>query len=306
MSDFESKLPIRLYAHETAGDTFESVRVSTAGELYVKTEMSLFDMDTAGGSALDYQPAVGLLYGDAGGAVLVTADNPLPVSATLTSATEYTDKSTFTITTGKVGAVGFYVDEIAPGTLADTEIGIPRMTADRKILVRVAGATDAYRMDVDVNGYAQVKIADHNVTSTKPIAISKDNSANTELNPIFVQMAAGVSGAEKHNYDTTVNVAKFVGSDNHDLAVTGGNTFLLKRVLASASGAMKVVVQTGPLATLATIAVAFTSTANPNADIEFTPPLEVPSTSTGTIRVIRYNRDNQDMDVYSTIMGTEV
>ena len=46
--------------------------------------------------------------------------------------------------------------------------------------------------------------------------------------------------------------------------------------------------------------------ANPNWYLDFKGLLEVPDTTSGTVRIIRTNRDNQAMDVYSTVLGTEI
>ena len=114
-----------------------------------------------------------------------------------------------------------------------------------------------------------------------------------------------LSGIEVVDYDTAASVASDA-TDNHDYTVTATKTLIVDKVWASASGAMKIEVQAGPLASLATVAVGFSSLANPNICIEFKGKLEVPDTSTGTLRIIRTNFDNQSQDLYSTILGNEV
>jgi len=81
----------------------------------------------------------------------------------------------------------------------------------------------------------------------------------------------------------------------------------LKRVEYASSGALKVDVQTGPVASLVTIVTGFipkTGGAN-HFDWHHT-PREVPVASTGTVRVIRTNREGSSNDVYSTIIGNDV
>lgn len=128
------------------------------------------------------------------------------------------------------------------------------------------------------------------------LKVNDDGSINVVI--------AGTSGTRIHAYDTTVALAKD-GNDDHDYTVTGGKTLLLKQVIVAASGAMKVTIQAGPLASLVTYAVVFTSGAKPTEVITFEEPISVPSTSTGTVRVNRRNDDSQAMDVYSTIIGVE-
>ena len=83
-------------------------------------------------------------------------------------------------------------------------------------------------------------------------------------------------------------------------------TALLRSVIVSASGAGKWTIQGGAVASLSTYAVIFTSAAEKTKQIIFDPPIEVPDTSTGTIRIIKYNDDNSPQDMYSTIIGEEV
>lgn len=136
------------------------------------------------------------------------------------------------------------------------------------------------------------------------VKISANTSANSETNPIFVQVATAVSGNEIHDYDTSAAVAADT-ADNHDYTVAG-TTFLLRSVVAAFSGGGKVEIQTGPLATLVTRAVAFIPKEGGHVQLNFEPAIEVPVTSTGTVRVIRTNRQGQAQDVYSTIIGNDI
>jgi len=81
---------------------------------------------------------------------------------------------------------------------------------------------------------------------------------------------------------------------------------LLKEVVVSSSGGSKFEIQTGPVGTLATILVGFIPKEGGTMVIPFNPPREVPVTSTGTVRVIRTNRQGAAQDLYSTIMGNDV
>jgi len=130
-------------------------------------------------------------------------------------------------------------------------------------------------------------------------------AANSETSPVYVQVVtSGVSGNEVHDYDTQASLASDT-ADNHDYAVAG-TTFLLKSVIFASSGGMKVEIQTGPVASLATDAVGFLPKEGGFGQLFFDPPIEVPATSTGTVRVIRTNRQGADQDVYSTIIGNDV
>ena len=335
------------------------------------------------------------------------------------------DDSAFGIGTDAVSPSGFLADETAPDSVDEGDIGLARMTLDRKILVRITGATDANRWDIDASGNGLVavnlplpagtnNIGDVDIASALPagsniigqvsidqttpgttngveinaalpagtnnigdvdiasIAAGDNNignvdvesvvpgtgatnlgkavddaagatdtgvaalfvrddalttltpadgdyvrgrtdslgrlwthPANTEAAPLYVQVVtSGVSSTEVHDEDEGVDVASDT-ADNHDYTVTG-TTFLLKRVDYASSGAMKVEVWAGPLASLVRYATRFVSDLGGGDQIVFDPPVEVPVTSTGTVRIIRTNREGGTNSVYSTIMGNDI
>jgi len=156
-------------------------------------------------------------------------------------------------------------------------------------------------LNITAAGEAEVDIAAQSLTALK---ISKDANANSAVNPIFVSFTEAVGAGEIHDYDTAT-VTKDL-TDNHDYTVTATKTLLLSRVIGASSGAGKYEVQVGPVASLAAVGVKFGSPSNPNVEFVFDPPIEIPDTGTGTVRVIRRNDDNQDLDMYSTIIGKEV
>lgn len=219
-----------------------------------------------------------------------------------TGGTSCVDGAAFTVNTDSVSPAGYYYNDTTPGAIDEGDCGISRMTGNRVLLNTIVDpTTDANRWAIDGSGNGQVDLAAVSVTA---VPVSKDGSANAETNPIFVQVVNGVvSGTEVHDYDTAAAVAKGATS-NHDYTVTG-TTFLLHSVEFASSGAMKAEIQTGPLAGLTTVAVGFTSSATPMNQIDFDPPVEVPATGTGTVRVIRTNR-NRAQDLYSTIIGNDV
>lgn len=234
---------------------------------------------------------------DNGGSITVDG------TVTATIGDTIADDSAFTIATDKVFPMGALVDETTPDSADEGDVGIPRMTADRKLIMEIADATtDANRLAINGSGEAQVDLAAVSVTA---VPVSKDSSANSETNPLFVKLTETASSNEVHDYDTQAALASDT-ADNHDYTVTG-TTFFLKSVIFSGSGNVKAEIQTGPVATLSTVAVAFLNgRAGDTKQINFDPPIEVPSTSTGTVRVIRTNRQGAATDVYSTILGYDV
>lgn len=69
------------------------------------------------------------------------------------------DDSAFTVATDLVSPVGFLVDEVSPDSADEGDVGLPRMTADRKLLVRIVGATDGNRLQITATGDALVSVA---------------------------------------------------------------------------------------------------------------------------------------------------
>lgn len=134
------------------------------------------------------------------------------------------------------------------------------------------------------------------------VKISANTTANSLTNPIFVQSVNAVITGEVNDYNTGAAVAA-AGTSNHDYTVTA--TMKLKSVICSASGKGKFTLQVGPVASLVTKGVQFSTPTDPNVRFEFDPPIEIPSTSTGTVRIVRLNRENQAQDVYSTIIGLD-
>jgi len=217
------------------------------------------------------------------------------------------DDSAFTVAVGTIGVAGFLADETTPDSVDEGDVGAARMTLDRKQLhVLVDATTDANRLAIDGSGLAQVDVAAHALTNANALPVSANNAANSETNPIFVYSTQDVvSGTEVHDYDTTAAVASDT-SDNHDYTVTG-TTFLLKSVIVAGSGNIKFEIQTGPLLSLATDAVGFLNGKEGDTkQVFFDPAIEVPVTATGTVRVIRTNRQGAATDVYSTIIGNDV
>lgn len=309
------------------------------------------------------------LADDGGNAVTVTG-NKLDVNATVTLETAYVDDSAFTIATDKVNAQGFLADETSTDSVDEGDIGIARMTLDRRMITSseqsgtwnigtvttltsitndvsiddggnsitidnatlavVGGGTEATALrvtiandstgllsiddnggSITVDGAVTVSATDLDIRDltdasdkvaigdgTDTLAINSDGSIN-------VNVVSSVISGEVHDYDTASAIASDA-SDNHDYA-TANTTFLLKSVIVSGSGNIKFEIQTGPVASLATVAVGFlTGRQGDTKQVFFDPAIEVPSTSTGTTRIIRTNRQGAATDLYSTIIGLDI
>lgn len=101
------------------------------------------------------------------------------------------------------------------------------------------------------------------------------------------------------------NIAMGLGSESssiHTYVVTGN--FRLSSIQASASGAMKIEVKAGNSELETTRMVAFTSPSNLIAQLKFHEELSLIAGQ--RIQIIRTNRENQPMDVFSTILGFNI
>jgi len=271
-----------------------------------------------------------------GSAALSVTGGVLDVNATVVLDTSYVDDSAFVIGTDRVNAQGFLADETATDSVDEGDIGLARMTLDRRMIVSseqsgtwtvaVSGTVAVTQSgawsvtvtatDLDIRDLAHtqdsvalgdgtgvlVDVLDGTIDAlqvaitdgTDQLGINADGSINV--------VVAGSSGTKVHDYATATPGAG--ASANNDYTVVG-TTFELSKVQWAGSGKMKVEIQTGPLASLATVAVGFTDK-DTGDEIIFDPVVVVPVTSTGTVRVIMTNRQGAAVDVNSTIMGNDI
>jgi hypothetical protein len=100
------------------------------------------------------------------------------------------------------------------------------------------------------------------------------------------------------DYNTATNIA--TGTSNTHAYITTGS-FKLTAIEASSSGAMKVETKSGTSGSEIVKMVAFTTESNLITQLEFHEELQLNSGQ--RVLVVRTNRENQAMDVFSTILG---
>jgi hypothetical protein len=217
--------------------------------------------------------------------------------------------------TGGGGGSEYAVDDIAGATDMGT---LALVVRDDALTTLTPADGDYTQARVDSTGALWVRFTNTTIAVTATdldirdlslsqdaVKISGNGTAHSQTNPLFVQIVnTAVSASEIHNYATGTPAGD--AASNHDYTVTG-TTFLLKSVIVSCSGAMKAEIQVGPVASLVTKAVVFLNARQGDTkQVFFDPPIEVPVTSTGTVRVIRTNRNASATDVYSTIIGNDI
>jgi len=185
------------------------------------------------------------------------------------------------------------------------------VTATDLDIRNLSSATDSVAVtdgggSLTVDGAVTVSATDLDIRdltlAADAVRVSANTSANSQTNPIFVQNVENAITGEVHDYNTASAVAADTAS-NHDYTVT--TNLKLKQVTVAASGGCKIEVQVGPVASLVSKKVAFIPKEGGVVELHFNPPIEVPNTSTGTVRVIRTNRQGQAQDLYSTIEGID-
>jgi len=147
------------------------------------------------------------------------------------------------------------------------------MTADRKQLMRIAGNTDANRVNVDDNQHMLI-----------------DRIEDTDV---------------VHEYATVASVAHNAsGTMTH--VVPDGTTFYLKQIIAASSGGLGKVDISYDDGAVTSLVTMFYASSRPFVDVTFDQPVPIVGVVGGTdVDVIITNRAGQAQDVYSTIMGRD-
>lgn len=189
--------------------------------------------------------------------------------------------------TDKVDVSGSEVSLDATTLAALENITVSATDLDIRDLTSATDSVEVLQASHDnLNANANVQVGNVDVSAT---------------NPIPVTIVADVIGTEVNDYNTAAAVAANASS-NHNY--TPGSAFRLTQILATSSGAAKIEVQVETAAAsgvFVTKFVQFSSASTLNMEIKIAAPILVPSGA--IVRVIRTNRDNKALDLYSTISG---
>lgn len=213
---------------------------------------------------------------------------------------------------------GDVVAKIADATIPSQQLAIDssgRVTAKfndgtgNALTSQASGSQRALDVGIDVAGVQidprQIRSLAASGDSVKSWIQDSTGNAINNANPLPVTISSATSGVAKVDYNTASAIAANATS-NHDYAITSTKTLYLYKVFGSASGKLKIEVQTSPDGTTFTTRfVGFNSTANPVISMDLS--IEgFPVTGAGSkVRVIRTNLDKQSEDVYSSIVGIE-
>ena len=111
------------------------------------------------------------------------------------------DDAAFTPATDSVSVAGFVVDDTTTDTLDEGDAGAARIDASRRQLMRIVGATDANRADVDASGHLQVDLA---AASTSVTVADGGGSLTVDNNGTFVIQENGAALTALQLIDDTV------------------------------------------------------------------------------------------------------
>lgn len=290
MADINSSLPVRT---QTAGDVSVKIDQTTPG---TTNAVQIIGSVVPGTGATHLGKAEDAAHSDGDTGVMALGVRSDAGTQVAGSNTEYTplttdalgklwiagshvDDTAFTPATSRVVIAGAEFDDSAPDSVDEGDGGALRMSGRRELYVQIRDAAGNERgLNVDASG----RIA--TTTSFGDAAVAGDVCSYSTVSGL----GAATATTTQHQY-TVANT-----------------TFLLKQVIAAASGKIKVEIQSGPTASLTTKAVVFTSTAQPFANIQFEQPIEVPVTSTGIVRVIVTNNEAVSQDTYVTIIGNDI
>lgn len=288
MADYNSSLPIRT---ENSGDVIAKIADAStpSQQLAVNADGSVNITDNGGSITVD-------------GSVTVSATDldirDLSYTQDSVEVRQATRANLNANATIQVGGTDVANGNPVPVSDAGGSLTVDANNLDIRDLVFATDKVDVSGSSVTVSAtdldIRNLSASQDNVAisdGTDTLAVNADGSINVvTTNPTGIK-----------DYSTASAIASGATS-NHNY--TTAAAFKLTRVDASASGKMKIEIQieTGAATnTFNTVEVQFNSTATPNMGAIFYPPLDVASGA--RVRVIRTNKDNQSMDVYSTIKG---
>lgn len=221
---------------------------------------------------------------------------------------QLTDGTAVLTTSG--GSLSVLVANGAGGSAVNIQDGGNTITVDGSVGVSNGAGGAAVNIQdggnsITVDGSVTVSATALDIrTITKAsdsIQVSANSSVNSASNPIFVSMGSGPITGEIHAYDATSVGANTTGNQDYTVVTA----MLVKSIKCASSGAAKFDLLTGPLASLVNKWTGLIPKQGGTIDVTFDPPIEVPVTSTGTVRVVRSNRENQAQSLYTTIVGID-
>lgn len=231
----------------------------------------------------------------------VNADGSINVTLVGTSFPSQTDDSAFTIATDAVSPMGALADETTPDSVDEGDVGLVRMTLDRKLLTRIVGATDANRLDVDASGNIGVTDAGGSLTiDNATLSVVGGGTEATALRVTLANDSTGVVSIDDNGGSITVDGTVTVTAtdlDIRDLSAAQDNVAIsdgTDTLAINADGSINAVIQSSSGTAVADYspAAALASATSSNHDYtaaggSFEPiRIEVSGESIGTFQIL--------------------
>lgn len=173
-----NSIPVALASDASLAVTAASLPLPTGASTLAEQQSQTTHLATIAGDTTDIETAVELI-----------------------DDTVKTDDAAFTPATDKVIMQGYVADETGTDTIDEGDAGAARIDTSRRQLVRLVGATDANRADVDASGHLQVDIA---AASTSVTISDGGGSVTVDNNGTFVVQENGAVLTALQLIDDTV------------------------------------------------------------------------------------------------------
>lgn len=238
---------------DDADFTDDASKFALVGGLYQSTPQSITDGDV-GPILLDANGRIQVASHAVtnAGTFAVQVDGSALTALQLIDDVVFTDDAAFTPATSKVAAVGYFADEASTDNVTEGDVGIARMTLDRKVIVtpqpHTAGGLSIFRsLDLDeteeevkatagqVYGWAVTNTA----TATRWLKFYNDTAANVSVGtttPVITwgipgnssdDVAANAFGAMGIKFDTAITVAAVTGVADNSADAPGANEVIV-------------------------------------------------------------------------------
>lgn len=146
--------------------------------------------------------------------------------------TSHQDDAAFSIgSASSITPMGALANETTPDSVDEGDVGVPRMTLDRKLLIRVVGATDANRLDIDASGRVTAIVEDGGGSITVdaaslplPTGAATEATLSTLNGKVTACDTGSVAGTVTANAGTNLNTSALALESGGNLATIAGDT----------------------------------------------------------------------------------
>lgn len=192
--------------------------------------------------------------------------------------------------------IGHVITDTGSTTVVTGNVTVVQPTGTNLHVVVDSATLGTVATNLTQVGGSAISEGQKTMANSLPVVIASDQSA------IPVSSAISAQTGAVSDYATAASVSGGATS-NHDYTVV--TSMKLTQVSFASSGGGKVELKVGPVASLVSKWVSFVPKTGGQTQIAFNPPILIPTTSTGTVRLVMTNREGLSQDLYSTIVGVD-